>query len=66
MFEEKKDEWELQQDKATCHMARSTTEWLKENDVRVVDGWPTKGNDINSIENVWAILEECKRESSRV
>jgi hypothetical protein len=58
MFDEEKIEWELQQDKATCHMARSTKDWLEKNDVRVVDGWPTKGDDINPIENVWAILDE--------
>ena len=24
----------------------------------VVEGWPTKGDDINPIENLWAILDE--------
>jgi len=23
-----------------------------------VEGWPTKGDDINPIENLWAILDE--------
>jgi hypothetical protein len=53
--------WELQQDKASCHTARSTTEWLTANGVAVVDGWPTKGDDINPIENLWAILDERLR-----
>ena len=26
--------------------------------VKVVQGWPTKGDDINPIENLWAILDE--------
>ena len=57
-FEDKGDEWELQQDKATCHVARSTTEWLEENGVTVFNSWPTKGDDINPVENLWAILDE--------
>ena len=39
-------------------MARSTPECLKENNVRVMDGCSTKGDDINPIENVWKILDE--------
>ena len=39
-------------------MARSTTEWMKENNVSVLDGWLNKGDDINPIENFWAILDE--------
>ena len=29
-----------------------------EAEVAVVEGWPTKGDDINPIENLWAILDE--------
>jgi transposase len=58
LFEDEKGGWELQQDKATCHMAKSTKEWLEQHDVDVVEGWPTKGDDINPIENLWAILDD--------
>jgi transposase len=32
--------------------------WLEQLGVDVVEGWPTKGDDINPIENLWAILDE--------
>jgi transposase len=57
-FQDEKEGWELQQDKATCHTAKSTTDWLEQHGVKVVEGWPTKGDDINPIENLWAILDE--------
>jgi transposase len=57
-FEDEKDGWELQQDKATCHTAKSTMRFLEDNGIGVVDGWPTKGDDINPMENLWAILDE--------
>jgi hypothetical protein len=46
-FQDEKEGWELQQDKATCHTAKSTTDWLEQHGVKVVEGWPTKGDDIN-------------------
>jgi hypothetical protein len=57
-FEDEKGGWELQQDKASCHTAKSTTDWLEQHDVEVVEAWPTKGDDINPMENLWAILDE--------
>ena len=54
----RKEGWELQQDKATCHTAKSTTDWLEQLEVGVVEGWSTKGNDVNPIENLWTILDE--------
>jgi hypothetical protein len=51
-------EWELQQDKATAHTAASTRAFLQQQDIAVVDGWPTKGDDISPIENLWAILDD--------
>jgi transposase len=57
-FDDEKGGWELQQDKASCHTAKSTTGWLKQHEVEVVEGWPTKGDDINPMENLWAILDE--------
>ena len=57
-FEDENEGWELQQDKASCHTAKSTEGWLEQHGVAVVEGWPTKGDDINPIENLWAILDE--------
>ena len=31
---------------------------MEQHGVAVVEGWPTKGDDINPIENLWAILDE--------
>lgn len=50
--------WELQQDRATCHTAKSTMHFLEHNDIAVVEGWPPKGDDINPMENLWATLDE--------
>ena len=63
-FQDEEDGWELQQDKASCHTAKSTERWLEQHGVDVVEGWPTKGDDINPIENLWAILDE-KLESKK-
>ena len=57
-YEDEKAGWELQQDKASCHTAKSTEGWLEQHGVAVVEGWPTKGADINPMENLWAILDE--------
>jgi transposase len=57
-FGDEKVDWELQQDKATCHTAKSTMRFLEEKSIEVVEGWPTKGDDINPMENLWAILDE--------
>ena len=58
VFEVECGDWELQQDKATCHTAKSTKKWLSDQGVTVLNSWPTKGDDINPMENLWAILDE--------
>jgi hypothetical protein len=57
-FSDEKIAWEFQQDKATAHTAKSTKRWLEEHGVAEVAGWPTKGDDINPMENLWAIVDE--------
>ena len=54
-YEDENEGWELQQDKASCHIA--TEGWLEQHGLA---GWKVapKGNDINPIENLWAILDE--------
>ena len=56
-FKDQKGGWELQ-DKATPHTSKSTTRFLEQKGIAVVEGWPTKGDDINPMENLWAILDE--------
>ena len=58
LFKGEKGGWQLQQDKATPHTSKSTMRFLKQKGIAVVEGWPTKGDDINPMENLWAILDE--------
>jgi transposase len=57
-FKDEQNGWEFQHDKASSHTSQSTKRFLEENDIAMVEGWPTKGDDINPIENLWAILDE--------
>ena len=63
-YEDENEGWELQQDKASCHTAKSTKGWLEQHGVAVVEGWPTKGDNMNPIENLWAILDERLEDKS--
>jgi transposase len=45
----------FQQDRATIHTANSTVQWLRNNNVRTIN-WPSKGADLNPIENLWGII----------
>ena len=58
VFEDDEIEWELQQDKATSHTAATTKKWLEDHNVDTIEDWPTKGDDINPIENLWSIMDE--------
>jgi transposase len=64
VFKKERCGWELQQDKATPHTAKSTMEFLERNGIAVVKDWPTKGDDINPMENLWAILDEKLEEKN--
>lgn len=57
-FKDGENVWQLQQDNATAHTAKSTRRFLEQEHIDVVEDWPTKGDDINPIENLWAILDE--------
>jgi transposase len=58
VFEDEEIEWQLQQDKATSHTAATTMEWLEDHNIDTIEDWPTKGDDINPIENLWSIMDE--------
>ena len=53
----------FQQDNARAHTAEATRNWMRENEIRVIE-WPAYSPDLSPIENVWAVLKYrlCKRE----
>lgn len=49
------------QDKARCNISKKASKWLDDNHINYCKDWPTKGIDMNVIENVWGTLEQEKR-----
>ena len=51
------------QDNAPCHTAKSVQTFLSMEDVTVME-WPAQSPDMNSIENVWNLLNERAKEKN--
>lgn len=55
------DGYFFQQDNAPAHRAKKTKDWLRHNDINLIE-WPANSPDLSPIENVWGVI---KREISK-
>ncbi len=48
----------FQHDGAPCHMAKTVTKYLHDNNIPVIGPWPGSSPDLNPIENLWIQMKK--------
>ena len=51
-------DWQLLQDQAPAHKARSTQQFLRRKGVRLLEKYPPSAADLNPIEHLWAWMKK--------
>ena len=54
----------FQQDNAPPHSAKSTMQWIKDNNILILE-WPPCSPDCNPIENLWSIVSQTVYKNGR-
>ena len=48
----------FEQDRAPAHRAKKTFDWIKSQNVDLIEDWPPNSPDLTCIEQVWSLLEQ--------